>query len=253
MSAPSEEVDFVVIGGGTFGTSIVKDLIRESPDVRIAWVQGAERQTASRDKTKIVRATYIDEDYVCLGEEVFDIWRNDPLYAPFFNWNGWIYIKQGDQKSTIEGAYDREVSVEEMKGKLGPDFAPNLDANERLWYNENTGVANFAEAVRAVGKAALECDGVRRIQEDATKLIVREGVCVGVEVGGQTFVAKEETILASGAWTPGLLKRSGIAHPEDFFIIAGVPVAEMALEGKEFDELESAPTLVIEQGIFTFH
>jgi sarcosine oxidase/L-pipecolate oxidase len=118
-----------------------------------------------------------------------------------------------------------------------------------LRFNENIGYADFDLAVEAVAKKASML-GVRREKKDVTRLIVDGGVCWGVEVGDYSVVAKKETVVAAGPWTPRLLEKSKVEFPSDFFTVAAVGVATMPLEEKEFDELKSMPILVTERGVF---
>ncbi len=86
-----------------------------------------------------------------------------------------------------------------------------------------------------------------RETKDVTRLVVNEGVCLGVEADrGRT------TIIAAGPWTPGLLQSSNVEVPTDFFTVAGVGVATMPLSEAEFRELESMPILVTKGGMFYF-
>jgi glycine/D-amino acid oxidase-like deaminating enzyme len=62
-------------------------------------------------------------------------------------------------------------------------------------------------------------------------------------------IAAEKTVVAAGAWTPGLLERSKVEFPHDFFTVTAVGVAVMPLKEEEFDELKSMPILVTERGV----
>jgi len=92
---------------------------------------------------------------------------------------------------------------------------------------------------------------VTRETKDVTRLVVNEGVCLGVEADHGIFIAGT-TIIAAGPWTPGLLQSSNVEVPTNFFTVAGVGVATMPLSEAEFRELESMPILVTESGIFYF-
>ncbi len=71
-----------------------------------------------------------------------------------------------------------------------------LNTNEGLWLNEDISYVNSASAVKAVGEEALKL-GVIRETQDVTRLIVNEGVYLGVEVGRDRIIARK-TIVAAG-------------------------------------------------------
>lgn len=84
---------------------------------------------------------------------------------------------------------------------------------------------------------------------DVTRLIVNEGVCLGVETDHSRVTARK-TIVVAGPWTPGLLESSKVKFLENFFIVAGVGVATMPLDEAKFSEMKSMPILVTECGMF---
>jgi sarcosine oxidase/L-pipecolate oxidase len=245
-----DHFDYAIVGGGCFGASAALALIREWPDAGIVWFEGTHTHTASQDKSKIIRAAYEDEDYVAFVEKALEIWQTDPLYGEHYHQTGWIQVVgEGSHANTIKGPNDRMISVEEMKQMVGSQDKPKLEAGEELRFNENIGYADFDLAVEAVAKEASML-GVRREKKDVTRLIADGGVCRGVEAGDYSIVVKKETVVAAGPWTPGLLERSKVEFPSDFFTVSAVGVATMPLNEKEFDELKSMPILVTEGGAF---
>ena len=105
---------------------------------------------------------------------------------------------------------------------MGSTAEPILGEGEVLYRNPDVGYADSALAVRALSEKVVEL-GVCRYEENVTRLVIENGRCLGVEVGGSVVKAKT-TIVSVGAWTPGLLKKSNINVPSDFFVVAGVGV-----------------------------
>jgi len=125
---------------------------------------------------------------------------------------------------------------------------PQLDSGEELWLNEDIGVTHSALAVEAVAAEAA-VQGVVRQQKDVSKLLVKDGVCYGVEcVGGITTTA-DTTIVATGAWTPALLESSNILLPQgDFFCVTAIGVATLPLDEDEYEKFKSMPILIAAPG-----
>lgn len=241
--------DYAIAGGGCIGASTALALQRERPDARIVWFEGTDTHTASKDVNKIIRTPYPDKDYIALAEKAMEMWETKAPYSNFYHRTSWIQvIKEGSYRSSMKGPKDKAVSIEEMLHMVGSHDKPRLDPSEGLWLNEDIGYVDSALALEAVAKEASNL-GVVREKKDVTRLIVDNGICQGVESAGGDSVAAENTVVAAGPWTPGLLENSKVEFPHDFFTVAAVGVATMALDEAEFDELKSMPILVTESGV----
>ena len=243
--------DYAVVGGGCFGASTALALQREWPDARIIWFEGSATLTASKDINKIIRATYPDKDYVAFAEQAMRMWEEAVPYRNYFYRTSWVQVIGDDNNSNkrmIKGPKDRLISTHELLDMVGSHESPKLGTGEELWLNENIGYVDSALAIEAVAEEASKL-GVKREKKDVTRLIVNEGVCLGVEANNCTILAGT-TIVAAGPWTPDLLQSSKVEVPTDFFTVAGVGVATMPLHDAEFRELESMPILVTDSGIF---
>lgn len=249
MSANPKDYDYVIVGGGCFGASTALALIRRWTDSRIIWLEGAHERTASRDLSKIVRAAYEDQDYVDLAESAMDIWRTDPLLKAHYHHTGWVQVfGKESHANAVVGRHDTVISIERMQEATGSKEQPKLEAGERLRLNENVGYADYDSAVEAVAKEAARL-GVRREKKNVTRLIVENGICLGVDGDDFRVMAEKETVVAAGPWTPSLLGRSNVEFRSDFFTVAGVGVATLSLP-EEIDSLKSAPMLVGKDGRF---
>jgi sarcosine oxidase/L-pipecolate oxidase len=245
----NDRFDYAIVGGGCIGASTALALQRERLDARIVWFEGTDTHTASTDVNKIIRTPYPDKDYIALAEKAMEMWKTEAPYCNFYHRTSWIQvIKEGSHRSTMKGPKDRAVSIEEMLHMVGSHDKPRLDPGEGLWLNEDIGYVDSALALEAVAKEASNL-GVVREKKDVTRIIVIDGICQGVEAAGGGSVAAENTIVAAGPWTPRLLENSKVGFPHDFFTVAAVGVATIALDEAEFDELKSMPILVTESGV----
>ncbi len=245
------QFEYAIVGGGCFGASTALALKRESPDARIIWFEGSATHTASKDENKIIRTVYPDKDYVAFAEQAMRMWEEEDPYCKYYHRTAWVQvISENSHRSIMKTPKDRKISTQELLQMVGSHDEPTLKTGEELWHNEDIGYVDSALAVGAVAEEASRL-GVRRQTEDVTRLIIDEGVCLGVETDQYRVIAGT-TIIAAGPWTPGLLKSSKVEFPVDFFTGAGVGVATMPLDDAEFSELESMPILVTENGMSCF-
>lgn len=244
LAMAQPECDWLIVGGGVFGTAIANSLGRREGQDRIIWYTGilpVERPTASWDKSKIVRTRYPVPEYIPWAKSALSKWRGDKLYRSFFHEPGWIRVVDRGSRDS-----DREIFSKDMRQKVGSDQDPYLKSNEILRFNKSIGSVDYDAALDAAAKQASAL-GVERRKEDITKLVVQDGICVGVDVAGEIVKAKK-IIVAAGPWTPGLLEKSGVYYPPNFFKVVAVSVATMRLTNKELEELHDMPIIVTDKG-----
>jgi glycine/D-amino acid oxidase-like deaminating enzyme len=90
ISSRSHQCDYVVLGGGCFGASTVRALIRQWPDARIIWFVGSATHTASKDINKSVRTVYPDEDFVAFARQAMRKWEKEAPYCNFYHPTSWF-------------------------------------------------------------------------------------------------------------------------------------------------------------------
>lgn len=243
LAMAQPECDWLIVGGGVIGTAIANSLGRKGQG-RIIWYTGKPpviRPTASWDESKIVRTRYPVPGYTLWAESALSKWRGDKLYRNFFHEPGWIRVVDRGSRDN-----DGEISSKDMRQKVGSDQEPYLKSNEILRFNKSIGSVDFDAALDAAAKQASVL-GVERREKDITKLVVQDGICVGVDVAGEIVKAKK-IIVAAGPWTPGLLEKSGVGFPDNFFKVVAVSVATMRLTNKELEELHDMPIIVTDEG-----
>lgn len=241
------QFDFVVIGGGCFGVSTALALQREWPGAKIILLEGSETKTASKAFWKTIRTPYTDEEYVPLAKEAKEKWQTERPYCNFYRQTGWIQAVRGGNYKPFHSE-ERPIKAEDLSDMVHSRDPPQLDSGEELWLNEDIGVAHSALAVEAVAvEAAVQ--GVIREQKDVSKLLIKNGVCYGVECVGGISITAETTIVATGPWTPALLESSKIQLPQsDFFCVTAIDVATLPLDEDEYEKFKSMPILIAEHG-----
>jgi sarcosine oxidase/L-pipecolate oxidase len=257
MEESNQQECNVVVGGGMFGVSTATAYKRQFPETQVILIAGIPaRKTASSDINKIVRAAYPVPEYALLAEEAKQEWQNNDLYEQFFHKTSWIQVRdEGENQNTHQCENDKPISITQYLHRTGAKDEPVLNKNESLWVNENIALVDSAMALQAaIGKAKLL--GVTVVMEDVTELILddKDGHCLGVRMGGKDIKAGR-TILAAGAWTPGLLQKSNIRLFDDevsektFFTVTAVGVATLALSDEEFERLKGMPIVVTNKGM----
>lgn len=232
------------------GASTVLAVQRNWPNEKVVWFEGTHSITASKDINKIIRTHYPDDDYILFAERAMNSWKTRDPYRKHFHQCSWVQVvKEGSHRSTMRGPNDKKISTEDLLRNVGSHESPKLGSDEELWLNENVGYADSHLAIESVAEEAASL-GVVREKTNVSKLIIREGVCRGVEIDSGTVIA-EKIIVATGPWTPGLLEKSGVWFPDNFFTVAAVPVATVSLGDSDSNQLKSMPILVTENGTVT--
>lgn len=143
---------------------------------------------------------------------------------------------------------ERLIEAEELSRMVGSLVLPQIDNEERLWLNEDIGVATAALALEAVAVEAAKL-GVIRQKMDIFKVLVADGVCYGVECSDGTILKAKTTIAATGPWTLALLDNSKIQLPSDFFKITAISVATLSLSPDEYTTFKSMPIVWSSEGM----
>lgn len=227
-------------------------LQEESPTAKVTLLEGLEKTTASKAPSKCVRTPYVDEGYVLLAQRAEELWKTKLPYSKFYRQTGWIQVVRGDDYVPFHSR-ERLISVNDVVHMVNTHEPPKIDAEERLWLNREIGVADAALALEAVAIEA-KARGVVRQDKDASKLLVDDGVCYGVECTDGTRITAVSTIVATGPWTLALLQRSNIPLPHKyqngFFNVTAIGVATLQLSDEDYSRFHSMPILTTNQGTF---
>ncbi|KAF1962895.1 FAD dependent oxidoreductase [Byssothecium circinans] len=242
--------DYIIVGGGCMAFSAALALQRESPNAKIIIFEGSETATASKGICRIIRTPYMDNEYVLLAEEAKKKWETELPYRNFYRRTGWVQVVRGGNYVPFH-LEERLIKAEDLSHMVRSRDAPQLDIEEKLWLNEDIGVADSALALEAVAVEAASL-GVVRQKKDISKLLIENGVCHGISCVDGTSITAKTTIVATGPWTPALLESSSVQLPQSyqsgFFSVTAIGVATLPLTEDEYAKFKSMPILVTSQG-----
>jgi glycine/D-amino acid oxidase-like deaminating enzyme len=214
---PTSTSHVVVVGAGIVGTASALELRRRGWRVTLVDPGPVPRPSAtSVDISRIVRMDYgADRELTELARSALDGWElwNRTLFdRPLFHRTGFLLLSR---EPLAAGGFEHESlatleALGEPAERLDPDV---LAARFPLWsrgpwvdgyLSARAGWAEAAEAVAALARRA-EHEGVRLVTRRAEGLVERGGRVCGVGLSGGNDVEGDAVVLATGAWTPGLL------------------------------------------------
>lgn len=214
------EASYLIVGAGVFGAATALELKRANPLANVTLVDRTEfpnPSAASHDLNKIVRADYGDVMYMKLALEAQELWRNDPIYKPYYHQVGMLYAEsKGMGKSFIANYkklgidYASEfMSTEEARTRFSGAFrAANWEGVTQTYFNPRSGWGDGAGALRSVIQAGVDI-GVTYKAAPVSKLALDEAdKCVGVTLEDGGELRADQVVLCVGAWTPFFLAES---------------------------------------------
>lgn len=258
-------INYIIVGSGVFGASTALYLIRKYPKARICLVDrnafsAPTRVAASWDWNKVVRADYNDIVYTKMALEARDLWKDDPLWNPFYHESGIYWISAtGFAKQVLEN-FDKlgvkaelfSYPVEEARSHYAGIFKDaDYTGIKEVLVNKTSGWADAKDVLQKVIETAVEL-GVEYIEAEVTSLAFEagNGNCKGVITQtGETVVA-ERTILCTGAFTAKLLADSApertTLHAGDRIVAAAVAEAIAPLNSEQIKTFSSMPVAIQE-------
>lgn len=250
---------YLIVGSGVFGTSTAYHLSRTHPNSSITLLDRASSFPcslgASHDYNKIVRADYEDIFYCELALKAREMWKNDPLYKPYYHESGFVIVDDTGLGQRIIDNYE-ELGVSNHQARIGePDEMKSLYGGlfegtdwrgvKEVFINEGSGWAEATKAVRKVTEMAM-ANGVKFVKGDVENLILTEdGQCLGVMTkDGRSFRA-DKIILSTGAGTAKLLADSApqMHHilAEDRITAAAIVSGHVNLSETVYDRIKNTP------------
>ncbi|KAK0658007.1 FAD dependent oxidoreductase [Cercophora newfieldiana] len=266
MTSSSPSPSYLIIGSGVFGASTALHLIQSRPSASITLIDrdahtAPIRVAASWDWNKVIRSDYADIVYTRLGLEAQALWRNDPLFKPFYHESGVAWISSGGNPfgeravrnfEELGAKQDvRSIGVEETKGLWdgflkGADFT-EVDGEKGVLVNNSSGWAEAKEALQATIQAAVDL-GVKYVVAEVKGVVVEEGTCKGVVMAEGERLEADRVVLCTGAYTPKLLIDSAPEweglHAGGRMVAMAVTEATVPLEEVEARKLGTRPVAI---------
>ena len=222
MANRESEPSLLIIGAGTFGTSLavhaskayhdpskITVIDRWSPDGPVE-----DKNAAAIDINRIIRTDYISPLYCNLANEAIHFWFWSIAVQGHFHKTGWVVLDKKDggfgdavRKTFIErgGDYTRDVAPEELQRY---DVTRGVQS-ERLgkgYFNPEAGWCDAEKATTSFTKVALEM-GVKRVTGEVQELLydANQARIEGVKLRDGQILKADKILLAAGAWTSALL------------------------------------------------
>lgn len=225
MAQKEREPSLLIIGAGTFGTSLavhasklytdpsrITIIDRWSPDDPV------ENKTAAAiDINRIIRTDYTSPLYCNLANEAIHFWFWGMEVQGHFHKAGWTVFDGPEQSQSFRDGVRktfeergsnviREVSADELAKEH--DVLKGLNG-EKLgtgYFNPEAGWVDAASATKAYLRIA-ESRGVQRITGEVEEMLLRDdgrGLS-GVRLHDGSTLKADKVLIAAGAWTSSLL------------------------------------------------
>ncbi|XEV02992.1 hypothetical protein FSHL1_008279 [Fusarium sambucinum] len=212
----------VVIGAGLFGLTTAKQLVLEGQQniTVIDRHMPPVPDGSSSDISRIIRFDYADSDYCSLAYEAYQKWSQEVKYKGIFYPTE--YIIAGSRKSTEKSWTDKTIAQLE-KRQLPYTRLPDARATKQQfpiltgdlaqpnfegYLNKSGGWADANKAIKQLRDECLEL-GISFISGRAGTVVGfdsnAEGVIKAVRTVGGTPIHGDHFILATGAWSSGLV------------------------------------------------
>ncbi|KAI5815771.1 fructosyl amino acid oxidasesarcosine oxidase [Pyronema omphalodes] len=268
----------IIVGSGEFGLSTALALTTR-PTFSNTKITVLDRlpfpasDGSSIDSSRIVRPDYSDPDYARLCHHAQRIWRGDVPSDPLhgigsenrYTEQGLVLTAEAGSGEYVEKSFStvgrvlKEVGarceLELLKDETGimrackgiTQKARGIQPfGQRGYVNWTSGWANAEDAVRFVRKRVEETGRVRFEEAAVVGLIEEGGKVVGVKLKDGGERRADLVVLATGAWTPGLVNLEGRT------VATGQALAYLKLTEEEYQEIKDMPVVVRtdETGIF---
>jgi glycine/D-amino acid oxidase-like deaminating enzyme len=244
----SSKADVAVIGAGAFGVCAAIELRARGARVELIDPGPLPHPDASStDISKAVRMDYgADTLYTELGERSIERWRecNRRWGETLYHETGFLLMARSPLvPGTYEGdCYDllrrrghhlERIDRSALQGRFS---AWRADEYRDGYYNPAAGWVESAAAVARLIEDARVAGVMLREGESFAGLIERGSRVTGVRLANGSVTTADHVVLATGAWTPGLLPEL-----EKLMWASGQPVFHFRPEHPELFEAERFP------------
>jgi sarcosine oxidase/L-pipecolate oxidase len=224
MTQRTKEPSLLIIGAGTFGTSLAVHASKQYTDPSLItiidrWSPDGpveDKNAAAIDINRIIRTDYTSPLYCNLANEAIHFWFWSIAVQGHFHKTGWVVTEgsSGEQfregvKKTFEerGSHVAEgVDVEKLVEDHDVLRGLKKEQLGKGYFNPEAGWVDAASATKSYLRVA-ESRGVKRVTGEVEELILRddgEGIA-GVRLRDGKVLKADKVVIAAGAWTSSLL------------------------------------------------
>lgn len=225
MAHQEQEPSLLIIGAGTFGTSLAvhaSKTYRDASRITIVdrWSPDGpvqDKNAAAIDINRIIRTDYTSPLYCNLANEAIHFWFWGMEVQGHFHKAGWTVFDGPEQsqefrsgvRKTFEERGSNVIKKVDAKGLVQEhDVLKGLNSDKlgTGYFNPEAGWVDAASATKAYLRIA-ESRGVRRVTGEVEVLLMREGGqgLSGVKLQDGTTLKADKVVIAAGAWTSSLL------------------------------------------------
>jgi sarcosine oxidase/L-pipecolate oxidase len=225
MTQQEQEPSLLIVGAGTFGTSLAVHASKAYSDAsKITIVDSWSPDGPVQDKTaaaidinRIIRTDYTSPLYCNLANEAIHFWFWGMEVQGHFHKAGWTVFDGPDQsekfrsgvRATFEGRGSNVIKEVEAKDVIKEhDLLQGIDGDKlgKGYFNPEAGWVDAASATKAYLRIA-ESRGVKRVTGEVDELLLRDDGkgLAGVRLHDGTMLKANKVLLAAGAWTSSLL------------------------------------------------
>lgn len=225
MARQEQESSLLIIGAGTFGTSLAvhaSKSYRDASKITIVdrWSPDGpvqDKNAAAIDINRIIRTDYTSPLYCNLANEAIHFWFWGMEVQGHFHKAGWTVFDGPDQseefRSGVRKTFEERGSnvIKEVNARdliKEHDVLGGLDGEKlgKGYFNPEAGWVDAASATKAYLRIA-ESRGAKRVTGEVEELLLREDGkgLAGVRLQDETTLKADKVVIAAGAWTSSLL------------------------------------------------
>jgi sarcosine oxidase/L-pipecolate oxidase len=225
MAPEKQNPSLLIIGAGTFGTSLAVHASKAYPDaskitIVDRWCPDSDvhdKNAAAIDINRIIRTDYASPLYCNLANEAIHFWFWNMEVQGHFHKAGWTVFdgprqgrefRDGVRKTFEERGSNvvRDVDADELI--KDHDVLKGLDGKTlgKGYFNPEAGWVNAANATKAYLRVA-ESRGVKRITVEVEELLFSDDGkgLEGARLQDGRVLKADKVVIAAGAWTSSLL------------------------------------------------
>ena len=213
--------DVVIVGGGAIGASVAFHLARRGVEA-VLLEKGHLASGATGHSGALIRQHYEARLGIRLAREslkFFERFETETGFPCDFRTTGFLSGTRGRDVA----AFDALLALLRSEGvraeRLTPDEAkeaePQLEVSDyaAVVHDPDAGYADPIATAAGFAKAA-ERDGARILEHRAVRAVVaRDRTVVGVKIRGGGTIDAQKVVLATGNWTPDLVRPLGVRLP----------------------------------------
>lgn len=225
MTQKEQEPSLLIIGAGTFGTSLAVHASKAYADaskitIIDRWDPDGDvhdKNAAAIDINRIIRTDYTSPLYCNLANEAIHFWFWGMEVQGHFHKAGWTVFDGPEQSQEFRDG------VRKTFEDRGSHVVKDVDADELIrehevlrgldsgklgkgYFNPEAGWVNAAKATKSYLRIA-ESRGAKRLTGEVEELLLRDDGAglAGVRLQDGTTFKADRVVVAAGAWTSSLL------------------------------------------------